>query len=135
MTPLKLPRSIYKELLQEAEKEAPLEACGLLAGNDKNVHHFYPMTNVDASSQRYSMDPEEQFKVLKNMRKHGWEILGIWHSHPQTPPNLSAVDRELALMPAVVYVIISLAPAHYGEIKGFRKEAANSFVEERIELL
>ncbi len=134
MKALKLPEGVYRRLLAEAEKKAPLEACGLLAGEGAAVREFYPMTNVDASAEHFSMDPEEQFTVLRKIRDQGWEITGIWHSHPQTPARMSEEDLKLALMPGVSYVILSLAPGQHGEIKAFRKEANESFAEQGIEI-
>ncbi len=134
MLHLKMPQSIYNKLIKTAEKESPLEACGLLAGNDLTIHAFYPLTNMDASAEHYSMDPAEQFNALADMRKHGWEIVGIWHSHPETAARMSIEDQKLAFMPGVSYVILSLAAGHRGEIKSFRKNQDGSFVEEKIEL-
>ncbi len=134
MLHLKMPQSIYNKLIQTAEREAPLEACGLLAGNDLTIHAFYPLTNMDASAEHYSMDPAEQFNALKDMRKHGWQIVGIWHSHPATAARMSVEDQKLALMPGVSYVILSLAAEHRGEIKSFRKIQDGSFAEQKIEL-
>lgn len=110
MALLKLPHAVYKRFLRAAEKEAPLEACGLLAGSGETVHKFYLIINADASPEHYSMDPAEQFAALKDMRERGWEIIGICHSHPLTPARMSAEDEKLAFMPGVSYVILSLAP-------------------------
>jgi proteasome lid subunit RPN8/RPN11 len=133
MEKLKLPRAIYDRLLEAAEQEAPREACGLLAGSGAAVREFYPLTNVEASAARFSMDPQEQFAALKCMRGRSWEIVGIWHSHPATPARMSAEDRKLAFMPGVSYVILSLAPACRGEIRAFRRERGGSFREQEIE--
>jgi proteasome lid subunit RPN8/RPN11 len=64
------------------------------------------------------MAPEEQFKVVKDIRSAGLEMLAIYHSHPETPARPSAEDIRLAFTPDVIYVIVSLQnikPA----VKGF----------------
>lgn len=129
---LKLSQQIYRLLVSAAEKEKPLEACGILGGTAKKVRQFYPMTNMDKSSESYSMDPWEQFKVLEELRRKGWDIAGIWHSHLHTPPCPSTRDKELAFTPETSYVILSLAPGHYGEIRSFYREKSGNLVEEDI---
>ena len=37
-----IPKKIYAELKDAAAKDAPIEACGLLAGRDGCVEKFYP---------------------------------------------------------------------------------------------
>ncbi|MDP2990978.1 MAG: Mov34/MPN/PAD-1 family protein, partial [Kiritimatiellota bacterium] len=64
---LTIPKTVLAELAAAAGKAAPLEACGLLAGRDGKVTKFYPMTNVDASPEHFSMKPEEQFAAVKDM--------------------------------------------------------------------
>lgn len=132
---LRLPRSIYDELVGAAHSHAPLEACGLLAGKDDLVHQYYPMTNTDDSAEHYSMDPAEQFAAMKDMRSRGLEIVGIWHSHPATPPRMSEEDKTLAYTPGVSYVILSLAQEYHEQIRSFRKAQDGSFPEEPVVLL
>jgi proteasome lid subunit RPN8/RPN11 len=54
------------------------------------------------------MAPEDQFKVISEIRKKGWILLGNFHSHPATPSRPSAEDIRLAFDPSLSYVIISL---------------------------
>jgi len=55
------------------------------------------------------MLPSEQFAAIKDMRAEGFKMIAIWHSHPATPPRMSAEDLRLAFTPDVAYVILSLA--------------------------
>ena len=116
---LTIARAVWTELAAAAGKAVPLEACGLLAGRDGNVTKFYPMTNVDASPEHFSMQPEEQFAAVKDMRRMELKLLAIWHSHPSTPPRMSAEDLRLAFTPDVAYVILSLAPDTNPECRAF----------------
>ena len=108
MLKLKIPGNIFKQMVQQAKAEAPIEACGILAGKDGTVEKFYKMTNADESSDHFMMAPEEQFKVVKDIRSDGLEMLAIYHSHPESPARPSAEDIRLALTPDVIYVIVSL---------------------------
>ncbi len=113
-------KDVYHKLLSYAEDAVPSEACGLLAGNDAVVKAFYPMTNSDASSEHYSMIPEEQFSAVKDMREKGLQMLAIWHSHPETPARMSEEDIKLAYTPELAYLILSLAEPSCPSLKGYR---------------
>ena len=125
MLKLKIPGNIFEQMLQQAKAEAPIEACGILAGKNKTVEKLYKMTNTDQSSDHFMMTPEEQFKVVKDIRSDGLEMLAIYHSHPETPARPSAEDIRLALTPDVIYVIVSLQNANTPVLKGFLIENEN----------
>jgi len=131
---LKLSKELFQQLVEEAKKQKPLEACGLLAGKNNTVLKFYPMTNEDQSRYHYSMDPTEQFTVLKDIQKRGWDILAIWHSHPDTPPRMSEEDKRLALMPEVNYAILSLAKDFEYQLKAFFKDTNGEFIEQEVSI-
>lgn len=122
MTQLKIPCNIFEEMLRQAKAEAPIEACGILAGKEGLVEKFYEMTNTDQSSKHFMMLPEEQFKVVKDIRAAGLKMLAIYHSHPETPARLSQEDIRLAVTPDVVYVIVSLQKTDRPDVKGFTAE-------------
>ncbi len=105
---MKILKEIYKAVFQHAEADAPLEACGYLAGNNRLITKYYRMTNMDKSEEHFSFDPKEQFQVLKTARSEGLEILAIFHSHPATPPLPSIEDIRLAYDNEISYVIVSL---------------------------
>ena len=54
------------------------------------------------------MDPKEQLAAVKDMRANGLELLGNWHSHPESPSRPSEEDKRLAYDPTVNYLILSL---------------------------
>ena len=106
-------------LFAHAEREAPIEACGYLAGNGDLVVKHFPMTNVDNSTEHFSFDPAEQFAILKKARNEGFTITGVYHSHPASPARPSKEDVQLAFDPSLVYIIISLLNERT-TIKGYR---------------
>ncbi|MHC4171756.1 MAG: M67 family metallopeptidase [Planctomycetota bacterium] len=116
---LEIPNIIFQQMLKQAEAEAPIEACGILAGSDSKVEKLYKMTNADKSSTHFMMDPAEQFKVHKDIRSAGLKMLAIYHSHPATPARLSQEDIRLSLTPNVTYVIVSLQDSSRPAVKGF----------------
>ncbi len=110
---------IVEKLIEQGKTQAPFEACGYLTGIDVQVKKYYPMTNVDKSKDHFSLDPKEQFKVLKETRIKGFEILAVYHTHPVSPARPSAEDLKLAYDPNMVYVIISLLKKD-GPIKAYK---------------
>lgn len=109
---LQITKSDYQKILNHAVKELPREACGLVAGivedGIKVVKEVYLLTNVDASSEHFSMDPREQLNAVKDMRAKGYRMIGSWHSHPETPSRPSGEDKRLAHDPDADYLILSL---------------------------
>ena len=119
MSTLIIPSDIYVQIVDQARAEAPIEACGMLAGAEDKVSKIYRMTNADAANDHFMMTPEEQFAVVKDIRVEGLTMLAIYHSHPESPARPSAEDIRMAFTPGVVYVIVSLVDAGNPVIKGF----------------
>ncbi len=134
MLKLKIPDNIFKQMIQQAKVEAPIEACGILAGRDGQVERLYKMTNFDQSSGHFMMLPEEQFKVVKDIRAAGLEMLAIYHSHPETPARPSGEDIRLAITPDVIYVIVSLQKTDKHNVRGFTIENSKA-VEVPVEIV
>lgn len=79
-------------MVDHARAWAPNEACGLVAGVNHVVTKVYQLVNSDPGSDRFTLDPEGHFAVLQDTAAHGWEILGLFHSHPNARPIPSAAD-------------------------------------------
>lgn len=116
---LTIPQTIIDTIIAHAQRDFPLEACGMLGGADAVVSEHYPMSNTDRSNEHFTMEPKEQFSVVKDLRAKGKGLLVIYHSHPETPARPSEEDIRLALTPDVSHFIVSLAGAA-PEVKSFR---------------
>ena len=105
-------KSDYERILEHARREAPLEACGLIAGQDhdgiREIRKVYILTNIDHTSEHFSLDPGEQLAAVMDMRKAGLKPLGNWHSHPSSPSRSSQEDIRLAFDRNASYLILSL---------------------------
>ena len=102
----------YEKVLEHCKAALPNEACGLIAGtrdgDKKQVEKGYLLNNIDQSSEHFSMDPKEQFAVVRDIRENGWELIGNFHSHPETPSRMSEEDKRLAYDLKLNYLILSL---------------------------
>ena len=74
----------------------------------KHIKKVYLLTNLDASNEHFSMDPKEQLAAVKDMRANGYQLLGNFHSHPESPSRPSEEDKRLAYDSKVNYLILSL---------------------------
>lgn len=105
---MKISKGILEMIYEQAEAEAPLEACGYLAGKEDVITSHYKMTNVDKSETHFSLDPKEQFQVAKSVRADGSDLIAVYHSHPASPARPSEEDIRLAHDSSIIYVIVSL---------------------------
>ncbi len=113
---------IYKH----CDREYPNEACGILAGHNGAVEKIYSMKNAEASPSFYVMEPQEQFRVMKEMRQAGLDLIGIYHSHTGSQAYPSSTDVSLAYYPEAVYLIVTLLDRQKPASRGF------SIIENRI---
>ena len=93
-------------MLRHVAQHIPLEACGLLAGNNGQVVKIIPIQNQAQSPVRFVMDPYEQLQAFEWIDLQGLDLVGIFHSHPGGPETVSATDiAEVAY--DVVQVVLS----------------------------
>jgi proteasome lid subunit RPN8/RPN11 len=110
---LNIPQSLYEGMLEHALAERPLECCGLLAGVIRDgvgeVERRYPLVNAAASPVEFESDPRSMFAAVRNIDRHGLEVLAIYHSHPTSEPVPSRTDLARNWWgPNVVNLIIGL---------------------------
>ena len=117
---LRIPNTLYQEVIAHCQREYPKEACGVFAGVRGTVEQVYPMTNTEASPIGYSMDPKEQLHVLKRMREEKQEWLAVYHSHTASAAYPSPVDVSLSVSPDLSYVLVSLKDRQHPQMKSYR---------------
>jgi len=117
-----LPPQIREAMIAHARFCAPEEACGFLATDTEGRLRFaYCLTNVEASPTRFTVEPTEHFRALQHAESRGWELGGVFHSHPVGPAFPSKTDIESALEPDWLYVIVGLGRPEGGpEVRAFR---------------
>ena len=103
---LNLKAEHLQAMRRHVSAQAPLEACGLLAGKQDLVETVLRVRNSDQSPVRFRMDAQEQYNAFEWMDAHGLELVGIFHSHPSGPETASSTDIVEAAY-EVVHVIWS----------------------------
>lgn len=119
MSELVISREFAEQMVAHCRACYPNEACGILAGAGNRVAKVYPMSNSEPSPISYFMEPKEQFRVMKELRQEGLNMVAIFHSHPQSPAYPSVKDVSLAFYQDAVYVIISLMNPESPVIKAY----------------
>lgn len=113
MLKITIKKADYEKMVAHARSCVPEEACGLIGGTIdesgvKHIEQVYLLENIDHTNEHFSLNPREQLAAVKDMRQHGWQPLGNWHSHPETPSRPSAEDIRLAYDKRASYLILSL---------------------------
>ena len=111
---LKLKKEDYEKILDHCRKGLPNESCGLLGGTIEG-----DVTNIDESNEHFSMDPKEQLSAIKDIRQNGYQMIGNFHSHPESPSRPSEEDKRLAFDPNIEYLILYLMDAENPVLKAF----------------
>ena len=108
-----LQKKQMEDIVKFAKDNLPNEVCGLISGIKNGqksiVEKIYFLTNMDHSSEHFSMNIKEQFDAIRDMRQFGYILLGNFHSHPSSPARPSDEDKRLAFDAALSYLILSLA--------------------------
>ena len=118
--PIQIPSDIRDAIVRHAIDGLPNEACGVLAGANGEIVHFFAMANADESPLTYRLEATEQLRVWNEMDEKGWGLLGIVHSHTHTEAYPSPTDRAQAYFPDASYVLVSLMDQDAPVVRGFR---------------
>ncbi len=133
---IKLNKADFEKILAHARAEAPVEACGLIAGRiedgNKLIDKVYILTNVDHAEEHFTLDPKEQLAAVKDMRANGLVPLGNWHSHPVSPSRPSQEDKRLAYDSKASYLILSLMDENAPVLNSFHIEGDDAQKEELV---
>lgn len=110
-----VPAAIREQLLAHARREAPNEACGLVAVRNGVAERYLPAENAVASPYRFELRPRDPSDFF--LEDDGYD-LAVFHSHPETEPRPSRTDVEnIGLWEGRPYLILGLAT---GELAGWR---------------
>jgi len=127
---IRIPESIYRRMIEHAQKEKPLECCGLLGGKNQTVQEIFETQNIARSPILFSMDPKEELMILEEMENQSMDIIAIYHSHPHTIPFPSEADVKMAFSFNVPLVIISLKETNDSVVRAFQIKKEAIYLEE-----
>ncbi len=141
---LKIPRSLLDRLRAHGEQAYPHECCGVLIGQfsddgGKRIETVIACANTRTGSleNRYQISPAELIRIQRESRLAGRDIVGFYHSHPDSPPRWSSTDLDEAHWTDCSYVIISVEAGKAALTNSFvlqGTEESKHFADEEIEV-
>ena len=134
-------REATEEIRAHGARDYPYECCGLLIGKfeadgRKNVLETFAISNAReeaAKRNRFLIQPEELLRGEKYARDKKLDVVGFYHSHPDSPAVPSQYDFEHA-WPQYSYIIVSTTSSDTGDFRSWEQRADRTqFDEEEIE--
>lgn len=120
---LNIEGALYRQITAHLCTAYPREAAGLLLGTAADgswlATRMLPLTNKFAHAEqyhRYLITAEDMLEGEDYAATFGLDVVGIFHSHPDSAPKPSDYDCQHAL-PWYLYLIVSIAA---GEPAGAR---------------
>lgn len=99
-------------IINHARSAYPEECCGFLLGMDSDVRRIERTVRVENSNResrrtRYNIEPKDLVRADEEARSLNMDLIGIYHSHPDTPAQPSQIDLEHA-WPWYTYLLLSV---------------------------
>ena len=128
------------EIRTHGISDYPYECCGLLLGrfgpDGKTVTETFPISNAreeSAKRNRFLITPEELLRGEQYARSNNLEVVGFYHSHPDSPAVPSQYDLEHA-WPTYSYIIVSTNADRANDLFSWEQEPDRSrFNQEEIQ--
>ena len=99
------------KLVTHAISEQPSESCAMLfgkkVGDNWNVKEVFLTQNIDDSQTNFTISPEELLKGYQIAEKNQLEVVGIFHSHPDSDAIPSNTDKKFMQNNPVPWIIFS----------------------------
>jgi len=136
---IRVTQKLLNDIRGHGVRDYPYECCGLLLGRfraeGKIVSETYPISNAreeSAKRNRFLIEPEELMRGERYARGKDLEVVGFYHSHPDSPAAPSQYDLEHA-WPTYSYIIVSTRADEATDLFSWEQESDRSrFNQEEI---
>lgn len=129
---ISITENLLNEIREHGIRDYPYECCGLLLGrfgaDGKLVKETYPISNAreeSAKRNRFLIKPEELLQGEQYARGNDLEVIGFYHSHPDSPAVPSQYDLEHA-WPTYSYIIVSVKKEDANDLFSWEQEPDRS---------
>ena len=102
-----LSESDKKLLAEHAENEKPNESCAILFGKDNRVSEVFLTKNIEESPVNFTISNEQLIEGYNIAEQKNIEVIGIFHSHPDSDAYPSNTDKKFMQSNPVAWVIYS----------------------------
>ena len=139
---IQISQKCVDEIRRHGEQDYPHECCGLLIGKfedqgNKVVTETYGISNAreeEAKRNRFLIRPEELLEGESYAREQQLDVVGFYHSHPDSPAAPSQYDLEHA-WPTYSYIIVSTRADEAGNLFSWEQESDRSrFNQEELKI-
>ena len=99
---IRIPKAVLREVYDHMEASYPHECCGLLIGTTDGQARAAQTSrkcrnlNTERAHDRYEMDPLCMLHAQREFENSPWDVVGIYHSHPDHPSRPSQTDTDRA---------------------------------------
>ncbi|MEM6502776.1 MAG: M67 family metallopeptidase [Cyanobacteria bacterium P01_C01_bin.89] len=155
--PLYLCPEHQSKIFRAGEAAYPHECCGVLLGRLQfngdgvaiaTVEEVHPVENAwkahsnqdfdvvpgaqETAERRFTIDPRDLFRLQRLGRDRGFDIIGIYHSHPNYPAIPSDFDRTYAWA-HYSYPIVAVHHGKAVDLRSWRLDDSGQFQREIIQ--
>ena len=137
---IRISAEYLEEIRAHGVRDYPYECCGLLLGRfeaaAKVVRETYPISNAreeSAKRNRFLITPEELMRGERYALGKDLDVVGFYHSHPDSPAVPSQYDLEHA-WPTYSYIIVSTRADEAKDLFSWEQEPDRSrFNQEEVQ--
>lgn len=142
MSVIQISSEVLARVHAHGEQSYPDEGAGFLLGSSgdlmKQVVDILALPNTreaDARHNRYLIAPEDYLNAELTADRLGLSLIGVFHSHPDSPNRPSEYDRDWA-QPFFSYIITSVQSGKVVESRSWRlTEDRARFEDEEIKII
>lgn len=135
---IRIEESIAKGIAAHAERDYPHECGGMLIGRfedgKKSVLETFPLENAREEQERHNrvlILPRDVLRAERYAREKKLDVVGYYHSHPESPAVPSQYDLDHAL-PVWSYVIASVVEGKVIDMRSWEMENDRSMFNEEL---
>lgn len=121
-----LSKTLQAQIFEQMQGTYPNEGGGFLFGQSgdgfieiKNITQVENVFEEEEQFHRYAMTPQDWMRLEDEAEEQGLELVGYYHSHPDSPAIPSVYDRDHAL-PNFVYIITQVNDGEAVDMKVWR---------------
>ncbi|MGH1568075.1 MAG: Mov34/MPN/PAD-1 family protein [Nitrosopumilus sp.] len=107
MHKIKLSQTDKKILSEYSENQKPNESCALLFGKDDTVKNLFLTENIEKSPVNFTISNKQLIEGYRIAEEKNMEVIGIFHSHPDSEAYPSNTDKKFMQSNPVVWIIYS----------------------------
>lgn len=101
--------ALAQSIVEHAKRSIPNECCGVIIGVGIEGQEVVPVPNIaPKADQHYRMDDQTLIDLFFRAQRENREIVGFYHSHPNSAPIPSRTDVQFAAYPDIPYMIVGL---------------------------